>query len=190
MKLTIINYLGATVIAIFLLLACDAPESVRFGNSQHNLSKDLFASVPVDFMHYQIALGDTIEEVQNKLGFYLEMNDFEGYQKAEFKVNSISNSANSKVECVFMKQRLVSFKADFELKRAAERITDTLKALAKVQPSILNLRNELEKKGISFYSFKKLSEQVTFAFKMDKNNNYKGCVYQIAYPEFANGFKI
>lgn len=190
MKLAILNYLCVAIIAVSLLTACDAPDSVRFGNNQHILSKDLYASIPVDFMNYQIALGDTIEEVQNKLGFYLEMNDYETYQQTAFNIRLIDNSAKSKVECVFVKQRLVSFKADYELINHEENIADTLQQLGKLQPSILNLRNELSKNGISMYSFKELGEQVTFTFKKDNNNKYEGCVYQIAYPEFINNTTI
>jgi hypothetical protein len=136
-------------------------------------------------MNYQIALGDTIQEVQNKLGFYLEMNDYNNYQQADFNIRLNDNSTKSKVECVFVKQRLVSFKAEYELTNHEENITDTLQQLAKLQPSILNLKNELSKNGISMYSFKELGEQVTFTFKKDNYNNYEGCVYQIAYPEFT-----
>jgi hypothetical protein len=190
MKLAILNYLGVATIAVFLLTACDAPDSVRFGNNQQTLSKDLYASIPVDFMNYQIALGDTIEEVQNKLGFYLEMNDYDTYQQAAFSIDLSDNSAKSEVECMFVKQRLVSFKADYELINHEENIEDTLQVLAKIQPSILNLRNELSKNGISMYSLKELGEQVTFTFKKDNFNNYEGCVYQIAYPEFTNNITI
>jgi len=190
MKLAVLNYLGVAAIAVFLITACDAPDSVRFGNNQHTLSKDLYASIPVDFMNFQIALGDTIEEVQNKLGFYLEMNDFETFQQAEFDVTLNNNTTQTKVECVFVKQRLVSFKADYELIEHAENISDTLQSLALLQPTILNLKNELGKSGISMYSIKELGEQITFTFKKDHLNHYKGCVYQIAYPEFSNNSAI
>ena len=190
MKFAVLNYLGVAIIAILSLIACDAPDSVRFGNNQHKLSKDLYASIPVNFMNYQIALGDTIQEVQNKLGFYLEMNDYNNYQQADFNIRLNDNSTKSKVECVFVKQRLVSFKAEYELINHEENIADTLQQLAKLQPSILNLKNELSKNGISMYSFKELGEQVTFTFKKDNYNNYEGCVYQIAYPEFTNNTTI
>lgn len=190
MKFAVLNYLGVAIVAILSLIACDAPDSVRFGNNQHTLSKDLYASIPVNFMNYQIALGDTIQEVQNKLGFYLEMNDYNNYQQADFNIRLNDNSTKSKVECVFVKQRLVSFKAEYELTNHEENIADTLQQLAKLQPSILNLKNELSKNGISMYSIKELGEQVTFTFKKDNYNNYEGCVYQIAYPEFTNNTTI
>jgi hypothetical protein len=185
MKFPLLNYVAVMASTMFLLTACDAPESVRFGNGAHKLSRDLCAAVPVDFMQYEIALGDTIAEVQNKLGFYLHLVDFENYQQAEFTVNSVDNFLKPKVECLFVKQRLVCFKADYEFIEHEENISDTLEKLAKQHPSILNFRNELVKNGISMYTSKNLGEQVTFTFKMDNIDNYKGCVYQIAYPEFS-----
>jgi hypothetical protein len=185
MNFSFINYSVITLLAVFSLIACDAPDSVRFGNNQHSLSKDLYASVHVDFMHYQIALGDTIEEVQNKLGFYLNVNDFETHQQAEFKVNPIGNSTNSKVECFFVKQRLVSFTATQELIKPEKEITDTLKILSKLQPAIGDLSKELSQKGISMYSIKDISKQITYTLNKNKDYYYRECKYQIAYPEFA-----
>jgi hypothetical protein len=185
MKFSFINYLILVTLSLSGLMACDAPDNVRFGNKEHYLSKDIYASVPVEFMQYQIALGDTIEEVQSKLGFHLEMNDYETYQQAEFELDVMNDLAKPKVACVFVRQRLVSFTAEYDFIQRVANINDTLQRLAKVQPAFLNLRKELGKNGISMYSVKNLNEHKTYNFKKDMNNNYMACTYQVAYPEFA-----
>jgi len=190
MKFTVLNYLGTVALAIFTLSACDAPDSVRFGNVEHTLSKNLFAAVPVDFLHYELALGDTIEEVQNKLGFYLELNDYDTYQQVEFKVNYGEISERSLIACVFVKQRLVLFSAKHEFKQQEETLLDSIETVAKLQPTLLKFAPEMEQNGLSFYSLRELDEQVTIAFTKDKNNKYSGCCYQIAYPEYATNILI